>query len=152
MLSVALHSVRSLLSTATNETPHERFFKFDRKTGQGHSLPSWLLEPGPVFLRNFQRSSKSEPLIQEVELLHANPTYAFIRFNDGRESSVSLRDLAPCPRLKTNISNEDHSVNRPNELEIPTNLKCTKTSENDSEFVDFIEIPIAVPNNSIPEQ
>ena len=93
--------MRSLLSTATNETPHERFFKFDRKTGQGHSLPSWLMAPGPVQLRNFQRSSKDDPIVEEVELLQANPQYAFIRFHDGRESTVSLRDLAPCPRPDT---------------------------------------------------
>ena len=34
-------------------------------------------------------------LVEEVELLNVNPTYAFVRHNDGRESTVSLRDLAP---------------------------------------------------------
>ena len=96
VLPQALHSVRSLLSTATNETPHERFFNFSRRSGQGSSLPTWLSKPGPVFLRRFVRN-KSDPLVDEVELLHANPSYAHIRYPDGRESSVSLNDLAPCP-------------------------------------------------------
>ncbi|XP_042232861.1 uncharacterized protein LOC121873374 [Homarus americanus] len=80
LLPEALHSIRSLLSTAINVTPHERV----------HSCQ------GPVFLRRFVRSSKGDPLVDEVELLEANPTYAHIKYPDGRESSVSLRDLAPC--------------------------------------------------------
>ena len=31
-------------------------------------------------------------------MTHVNPTYAHIRHNDGRESTVSLSDLAPCPK------------------------------------------------------
>ena len=97
VLPDALHSIRSLLSTATNTTPHDRFFNYPRKSSQGVSLPSWL-SPGPVLLRKFVHSSKHDDLVEEVELTHANPTYAHIRYRDGRESSVSLTDLAPCPR------------------------------------------------------
>ena len=93
----ALHSIRSLLCTATNVTPHERFFNFERRSGVGASLPTWLTTPGPVYLRRFVRGSKNEPLVDKVDLLQANPTYAFIRHSDGRESSVSLKDLAPYP-------------------------------------------------------
>ena len=98
VLPDALHAVRSLLSTATNTTPHERFFSFQRRSSSGASLPTWLSTPGPVMLRRFVRRSKSDPLVDEVELTHANPSYAHIRHPDGRESTVSLRDLAPCPR------------------------------------------------------
>ena len=97
VLPDALHSIRSLLSTATNETPHDRFFNFQRKSSQGASLPSWL-SPGPVFLRKFVRSNKQDDLVEEVELTHVNPKYAYVRHRDGRESTVSLSDLAPCPR------------------------------------------------------
>ena len=97
VLPEALHSIRSLLTTATNETPHERFFKFPRRSGLGSSLPTWLLTPGPVLLRRFVRQNKSDPLVDEVELIAANPTYARVRYPGGRETSVSLRDLAPCP-------------------------------------------------------
>ena len=39
MLPNALHSMRSLLSTATNCPLHERFFSFPRRPPSGHSLP-----------------------------------------------------------------------------------------------------------------
>jgi len=97
VLPDALHSIRSLLSTAINTTPHERFFKFQRCSSYGASLPSWLTTPGPVLLRRYVRTSKNDPLVDEVELTDVNPTYAHIRYPDGRESTVSLRDLAPCP-------------------------------------------------------
>ena len=43
--------------------------------------------------------------MEKVELTHVNPTYAHIRYKDGRESTVSLSDLAPCPRNTSNIEN-----------------------------------------------
>ena len=39
----------------------------------------------------------SDPLVDEVELTNVNPAYAHIRYQDGRESTVSLKDLSPCP-------------------------------------------------------
>ena len=42
VLPEALHAVRSLLCTATNNEPHERFFKFQRRSGLGRTHPSWL--------------------------------------------------------------------------------------------------------------
>ena len=35
-----LHSIRSLLLTATNMTPHERFLNFERRSAYGTSLPT----------------------------------------------------------------------------------------------------------------
>ena len=99
VLPEALHSVRSLLCTSTNETPHERFFSFPRKSTYGKSLPSWL-RPGPVMLRRFVRANNASPLVDEVELLDANPTYAHVRYPDGRESTVSINDLSPSPEGK----------------------------------------------------
>jgi len=95
VLPDALHSIRSLLSTATNATPHERMFNFTRRSSSGHSLPSWLCEQGTVLLRRHVRHSKTEPLVDEVELLQANPNYAHVRYADGRETTVSTRHLAP---------------------------------------------------------
>ena len=96
VLPDALHSIRSLLCTATNMTPHERLFSYSRRSTNGLSMPSWLSNPGPVLLKRHVRNSKYEPLVDEVELLEANPNYAHIRHPDGRENTVSLRDLAPC--------------------------------------------------------
>ena len=95
VLPDALHSLRSLLCTATNCTPHERFFKFERRSSTGGSVPTWLSTPGPVLLKRHVRASKSDPLVDEVQLLQANPQYAHVRHTDGRETTVSIRHLAP---------------------------------------------------------
>ena len=92
----ALHSIRSLLCTATNATPHERFFAHNRRTSNGTTLPTWLTNPGPVLLKRHVRQSKYEPLVEEAELLDANSQYAHIKLADGAEKTVSLRHLAPC--------------------------------------------------------
>ncbi|QQP40012.1 Uncharacterized protein FKW44_013906, partial [Caligus rogercresseyi] len=97
VLPQAMNSIRSLLCTSTNSTPHERFFQFQRRSSHGNSLPSWLMNPGPVMLRRFVRTSKTDPLVDEVELLDSNPSFARVRYPGGKESSVSVRDLAPCP-------------------------------------------------------
>lgn len=91
----ALHSIRTLLCTATNETPHERMFKYQRRSTTGSSVPTWLTTPGPVLLRRYVKQNKYEPSVDEVDLIEANPNYAHVRFTDGRESTVSIRDLAP---------------------------------------------------------
>ena len=52
--------------------------------------------PGPVYVRKHVRGSKYESPVEEAELIEANPEYAFIRLNTGHETTVSLRDLAPC--------------------------------------------------------
>ena len=96
VLSDVLHSIRSLLSTATNTTPHERFFGYQRRSSCGSSIPSWLSTLGPVMLRRFVHHSKTDPLVDEVQLIDVNPSYAYIRYSDGRESTVSLKDLSPC--------------------------------------------------------
>lgn len=97
-LDRVLHSIRSLLCTATNQTPHERLFSFHRRSFNGYSFSSWLATPGPILLRRFVRSSKSDPLVEEVELESANPYYAHIRNPNGRQSTVSTKDLARSPK------------------------------------------------------
>ena len=95
VLPDALHAIRSLLCTATNETPHERLFKYNRKSATGTTLPNWLSSPGRVLMKRNVRSSKYDPLVDEVDLLDCNPLYAHVRLLDGRETTVSLHQLAP---------------------------------------------------------
>ena len=95
VLHNALHSVRSLLCTSTNATPHERMFGYNRRSPVGTTLPQWLLTPGPILLRRNNRQSKYEPLVEEVELVECNPEYACVRLPDGQEQMVNLRQLAP---------------------------------------------------------
>ncbi|CAM1315303.1 Uncharacterised protein r2_g2557 [Pycnogonum litorale] len=94
VLPIALHSIRSLVCTSTNETPHERLFKHCRNSPTGPSLPTWL-KPGPVLLRKFARNSKYEPLVEEVELLDVNEQYAHVKLPNGVTKTVSTSDLAP---------------------------------------------------------
>ena len=89
VLPDALQSVRSLLNTITNHTPHELFFNFHRRSPSGKSLPAWLTTSGPVLLRKFVQAHKNDDLVEKVQLMEANTTYASIRFADGRESAVS---------------------------------------------------------------
>ena len=64
-------------------------------------LTTWLITPNTVLLKRFVRN-KSEPLCDEVELLDANPKTALVRFPDGRESTVSVSDLAPLSDMSDN--------------------------------------------------
>lgn len=97
VLKDALHCVRSLLCTATNATPHEKLFTYPRRSPNGDSLPSWLSTPGPVLVKKHVRISKTDPLVEEAELIESNPYYSLIRRADGGTSTVSNRHLAPFP-------------------------------------------------------
>ena len=62
-------------------------------------MPSWLCNPGPVFLKRHVRLNKTDPLVDEVELIQANPHYAHIRYPDGKETTVSIKHLAPANKI-----------------------------------------------------
>jgi len=72
-----------------------------------------------VLLKRFVRN-KSEPLCDEGELLDANPKTALVRFPDGRESTVSVSDLAPL---------NDMSDNEPCNVPETTTENCTSDTE-----------------------
>ena len=95
VLDVALHCIRSLLSTSTYCTPHERQFNFQRKSGTGDSIPTWLTRSKSALLKRHLRGTKYEPLVETVDIVEVNPKYAHVRFNNGRETTVSLRHIAP---------------------------------------------------------
>ena len=78
-------------------TVAHRILKYTRQSSVGGSVPSWIITLGPVLLKRHVRTSKDDPLVDEVELLQANPQYAHIRYTDGRETTVSIRHLAPLP-------------------------------------------------------
>ena len=48
VLADALHSIRTLLCSETNKTPHKRVLNFQRRSTTKSSIPSWLATPGPV--------------------------------------------------------------------------------------------------------
>ena len=52
-----------------------------------------LNTPGLVYLKRYVRSSKYDPLVEEV--VHTAPNYAVVCMPSGRETTVSLRNVAP---------------------------------------------------------
>ena len=111
VLPDVLHSIRSLFCTRTNVTPHERFLGFDRRFMLGISTPSWLSCPGPVLLKRHVRSSTYDPYVDEVELIHAIPSYARVRMQSGREATMSLRDIAPVGEKRVDINETVDNAN-----------------------------------------
>ena len=149
VLPEVLHSIRSLLCTATNATPHERLFSYPRRSPSVHSLPTWLSTPGPVLLRRHVRASKYESLVDEVVLLEANPQYAHIRFTNGRESIVSVSDLAPAWNSLKSGDVVDDNLQKDLNDSTPTkeNPKEKEVDSNDSQTIVTPEI---VPSTSDP--
>ena len=95
VLPEALSSIRGLLCTATGETPHSRLFQFDRRSSFGQSLPSWLQNDKPAFLKNFVRN-KDDAIVTPVQIQETiNPHYARVQFPNGRVDTVSTSDVAP---------------------------------------------------------
>lgn len=132
VLPKVLNSIRSLLCTATGETPHSRFLSFTRRSNYGKTLPKWLSEPGTVLLRNFTRAGKNDEMVRKVELLEANPLYARVRYPGGKESTVSVRDIARYPRGNDQISLED--------TDTPTAIEQTADSNETSGHFEVEEI------------
>jgi len=120
VLPDVLHSVCSLLCTATNRTPHERLFGWTRRSTTGNSLPSWLTTPAPVLLKTHVRNSKTDPFVEEVDLVEANPRYAYISFPDGRQSTVATKHLVP---IGERAASMDFAVGEENEASL-TRLHC----------------------------
>jgi len=101
----------------------------------GTALPVWLAAPGPVLLRTFNRSTKQDDLVEEVDLVEANPSYAFIPYRDGRESTGALKDLAPSPRSPTDISPRPGSTREEvqSSIHLATTFPRSRSPEDDAE-------------------
>ncbi|PFX19708.1 Retrovirus-related Pol polyprotein from transposon 17.6 [Stylophora pistillata] len=63
-----------------------------------HCLPGYN-QPDQCWFFDILGQARMIPsLTKWMELKEANSTYAHAKYMDGRESTVSLRDLAPCPQ------------------------------------------------------
>ena len=67
-----------------------------------------------MLLRRFVRN-KHDPLVDEVELLDANPSFANVRLRSGNEVTVSVSDLAPCPSNSIQTSEDSENISNPTE-------------------------------------
>ena len=95
-------------------------------------LDHYLPTPRHVLLRRHVPASKYEPLVDEVVLLEANPQYAHIRFTNGRESTVSVSDLAPArnslqsgdvvdDNIQKDLNDSTSTKENPQEKEVDSN-------------------------------
>ena len=96
VLHDTLHAARFLLCITIYKTTHKRFFGFSKRSMIGKSIPNWLLNPGLVLLRRHVRT-KSDSLCDEVDLINTNSSFARVRYQNGQETTISTKDLAPCP-------------------------------------------------------
>ena len=135
VIPVAMHSIRSLLCTATNATPHERFFSYERLPVNGHSMPTWLSSPGPVLLKKHVRSSKYDALVEEAELISVNPNYALVRKQNGQETTVSLRDVAPLGTWVSDPNKDDREYPLIDKL---SNARVTKSIVTEGEKTSIV--------------
>ena len=132
VLSDVLHSVRSLLCSATNETPHERFFCFSRQSSTAAFIPTWLATPGPVYIKCQVHTSKMDPLVDEVELLQASPHYAHVCYPDGRETTVATKHLAPKGQVVENLTAPGHIPEEAENLPLDPCVGVTPDAESSS--------------------
>ena len=102
VLPIALSSIRSLLSTATNEVPHDRMFRFSRMSLSHQKLPDFLLRKGSAILHRRHITRKGDSPTEYVSLVETlSPYFARVAFSDGRIDTVSTRDLAPSNKQPT---------------------------------------------------
>ena len=120
VLDVALHCIHSLLSTSTNCTPHEHLFNFQRKSATGDSIPTWLTRSKSTLLKRHLRESKYEPLVETVDILEVIPNHAHVRFNNGQETTASLRYITPLGDGMNSLDTEPVPMpGDPQELDVP---------------------------------
>ena len=84
----------------------------------GTNAPIWITEPGPVYVRKHVRD-KYDPVVEEMDLLNANPNYAVVRSLEGHEITVSARDIAPTPASPEEVI-ESQSLSQSNEIPFST--------------------------------
>ena len=70
-----------------------------------------------VLLKQFVKNSKYD--VTEVELLEANPKYAYLKYPNGRESTVSLRHL-PLIERQDNFNSQNFNNTFKRQPETPT--------------------------------
>ena len=71
---------------------------------------TWL-RPGPIYVKRHVRS-KVDLLVNDAEIIEASPKFAHFRLNNGSETTVSLRGLAP------HLQQIDGDSNNPNKMSV----------------------------------
>lgn len=59
---------------------------FQQKSTTEQSVPLWLSTPGPVLMKRNLHQSKYEPIVEQLDLIEANPEYVHVHLADDRET------------------------------------------------------------------
>ncbi|GFU71383.1 putative retrovirus-related pol polyprotein from transposon opus [Trichonephila clavipes] len=89
-------------------------FSHPRRSHNGCSIRTWLTKPGPVLMKNQMCANKYEPIVQEVELIEANPDYAHVKLE---ENVQAYPDLQP---INSDITLEDSTEQNMNTVALRT--------------------------------
>lgn len=127
------------------------------------AIPTWLSSLGPILIRKQNRNSKFDPLVEEAELIEANPEYALIKLSNGRHTNISLKHLAPKGDEKLLIQNMpeenpfsqnsiDHSSSTEGSSEaLPINQVDELDEQKDNDYDNMINSPLLLePSTSRP--
>ena len=86
--------------------------------------------------------SKNDPVVDEVELIHINPTYASVRYCNGREATSSIRDLAPNPQSAVDNALQSNEIHKDKSHEYADNAELPEVSgDSESTVNDAVELP-----------
>ncbi len=103
VLPDVLASIRTLICTATKETPHDRFFNFQRRTPTKYTIPHWMAPGNPVYVKNVVRN-KDDPLVHPAQVVEViNDQFIKVANRKGvvdtiSSSKVSRGSIVPNPR------------------------------------------------------
>ncbi|XP_069750516.1 uncharacterized protein [Narcine bancroftii] len=79
-----------------------------------------MISLGSVLIKKHGRTHKMDPLVERGELIHMNQNYVFVMFPDGREDSVSMRDLAPAEEEPAEEEEEEAEEPQTNPIDVPS--------------------------------
>lgn len=120
--------------------PHKRFFGFSKRSSAGSSILTWLVTSGTVHLKRHVHANKTDPLVDEVELLWANPQYAHIHYPDCRQTTVATKTLAPTGQPRT-VQLEREPVPTLTLVNALVATEVVSTSAEDNSSVESLTIP-----------
>ena len=97
-------------------------------------------------MRRNVHQSKHDPLVDEVEIIEANPQYAYVRYLDGRESTVSTKQLAPA-----GVSAAAPGLDNETEVDQPRASESTEQTSKDEENIASDRTPVLRRSTRPPE-
>ena len=95
--------------------------------------------------RRFVRYTKNDPLVYEVHLMDINPSYAHIRYLDGRESTVAIKHLPACPAPPIVVDRDTTSPLSHINKDITTNNQAPTQSSANYMNYETSENPVSQP-------